>query len=139
MNARRWIAAIGSEPGPRRTFAWLGGAFIVVLVGLAGYDILRGYDATVAGIESEMKSQAHVIAEQTARSVQAVDLVLRHVASEYRSGRLAGQSPERLDDFLRELAVGLKQIDGLGMFDAKGDALAFEAGITFEVNSSRCV
>ena len=48
---------------------------------------------------------------------------MRHVASEYRRGRFAGEKPERLDEFLRELAVGLKQIDGLGMFDAQGDVL----------------
>jgi len=65
-----------------------------------------------------------VIAEQTARSVQAVDVVLRHVAAEYKRGRLARLSPDELHHYLRELSVGLKQIDGFGLYDANGSAVA---------------
>ncbi|HYS13419.1 MAG TPA: PAS domain-containing protein, partial [Burkholderiaceae bacterium] len=58
------------------------------------------------------------------RTLQAVDVVLRHVAAEHEGGRLAKLSPEDLHAYLRQQAVGLIQIDGLSLFDAHGEPLA---------------
>ena len=54
---------------------------------------------TVDNTGQELDAQARVIAEQTARSVQAVDVVLRHLAEQFRVGTLSALSaagPARL-------------------------------------------
>jgi hypothetical protein len=88
------------------------------------WDVVRGYRTAADDTDRELETQARVIAEQTARSVGAVDVVLRHVAAEYKRGRLARLSPDELHHYLRELSVGLKQIDGFGLYDANGIAVA---------------
>ena len=70
----------------RRSVAWTGGGFIAVIVALAAYDIVDSYRTTVHDIGRELDAQARLIAEQTARSLQAVDLVLRHLAQQHRQG-----------------------------------------------------
>lgn len=107
-----------------RRVAWLGGLFIAAMAGQAAFDVWRGYRATVDETQRELYIQSRVIAEQTARSVQAVDVMLRHVAAEFRHGRLARLGPDELHAYLRDITVGLKQIDGLGMFDASGEQIA---------------
>ena len=116
--------SLALRPWPRRVIAWSGALFIAAIVAMAVWDIARGYRAAVDDTERELRSQARVIAEQTARSVQAVDVVLRHVAGEYHRGRLARLSPAELHAYLRELSVGLVQIGGFGLYDAQGNALA---------------
>jgi len=95
-----------------------------VIVALAAWDIVRGYRTAADDTHRELETQARVIAEQTARSVQAIDVVLRHVAAEYKRGRLARLGPDELHNYLRELSLGLKQIDGFGLYGANGDAIA---------------
>ena len=107
---------------------WFGGVFIAAIVALAVWDVVRGYRAAADDTDRELETQARVIVEQTARSVQAVDVVLRHVATEYKRGRLARLSPDELHHYLRELSVGLKQIDGFGLYDADGNAVALSWG-----------
>jgi len=104
--------------------AWLGGLIIAAIVGLAAFDILRGYRQAIERTDRELNTQARVIAEQTARSIQAVDLVLRHLVEEHRNGRLASMSRQELHEYLREQAVGLVQSDGLVVFDADGQPRA---------------
>ena len=97
----------------RRAVPWVGGLFICAIVAFAGYDIVRGYHAAVESTGRELETQARVIAEQTARSLQAVDVVLRHLAEQFREGTIAKLSPRDLRAYLQEEAVGLVQIDGL--------------------------
>ena len=103
---------------------WLGGLFITAIVVLAAWDVVRGYRAAADDTGRQLETQARAIAEQTARSVQAIDVVLRHVAAEHKRGRLARLGADELRSYLHELSVGLKQIDGFGLYDANGDALA---------------
>jgi hypothetical protein len=103
---------------------WIGGLFIAAIAALAVWDVVRGYRAAADDTDRELETQARVIAEQTARSVGAVDVVLRHVAAEYKRGRLARLSPDELHRYLLELSVGLKQIDGFGLYDENGNAVA---------------
>ncbi|MGA0612945.1 PAS domain-containing protein [Caldimonas sp. KR1-144] len=100
--------------------AWLGGLIIVAIVGLAVYDIVRGYRQTIARTDGELNTQARVIAEQTARSIQAVDLALRHLVEQHRAGKLAQLGRDELHLYLKEQAVGLVQIDGLVVFEPDG-------------------
>ena len=126
MNAAAWLSDLGAArgPGPRRIVAWLGGLFIASIVALAVYDTVRSYHQTLAATGRELESQARVIAEQTARSVQAVDVVLRHVARQYERGALASLGRDEQYRYLQEQAVGLVQADGLALFDAGGTLLA---------------
>jgi len=124
MSLAASIKALRLRGRSRHSFAWIGGLFVAVIVALAGWDILRGYHTAADDTQRELETQARVIAEQTARSVQAIDVVLRHVAAEYKRGRLARLSPDEMHAYLRELSVGQRQIDGFGMYDAHGEAIA---------------
>ncbi len=118
------LDAVGARPWTRRSVPWIGALFIAIIVAMAAFDIVRGYRTAVDDTGRELETQARIVAEQTARSVQAIDVVLRHIAAEYRRGRLARLSPEDLHDYLVEQSVGLGQIAGLSMHSANGDALA---------------
>jgi PAS domain S-box-containing protein len=126
VNPAAWLSGLGegSGPGPRRSVAWLGGLFIISVVGLAIFDTVRSYHATLAGTGRDLESQARVIAEQTARSIQAVDVVLRHLVGEHQRGALATADHEALHQVLKEQAVGLVQADGLALFNAEGTLVA---------------
>jgi PAS domain S-box-containing protein len=104
---------------PRR-IAWGGGLFIAAIVALSAYDVLRGHGAAVRDTGRELDTQARIIAEQTARSVQAVDVVLRHLEELSRQGTLGALRERELYEYLREQAIGLVQIEGLVVVDASG-------------------
>ncbi len=102
----------------------LGVLFLLAMLGQAGFDIVRQYRATTRNAERDIEAQARVIAEQTARSVQAMDLVLRHVSEQLRQGPLRDASRDELHRFLKAQSVGLVQADGLAFFDAAGSVWA---------------
>ena len=108
---------------PRRV-AWAGGLLVAALAGQGVYDMVRGYRSTLEETQHALESQSRVIAEQTARSLQAVDTVLRHLAEQHRRGLFDRLDPAALHAYLEEQAVGLVQIDGLVLFDANGRGLA---------------
>ncbi|MEJ8825830.1 PAS domain-containing protein [Variovorax humicola] len=108
----------------RRSVPWIGALFIATIVGFAALDIVRSYRATVAQTGSELDTQARTIAEQTARTMQAVDVVLRHIQEQYRQGVVDAMAPPSLHAYLRDQAVGLVQIDGLVVVRADGSPLA---------------
>ncbi len=107
-----------------RSMPWMGGLFIVAISALAAYDIVRTYHAAAAETARELDTHARVLAEQTARTVQAVDLVLRHVAAQRRAGALAVLQQGDLHVYLKDQAVGLVQSEGLLLFDAAGKLTA---------------
>src|SRR5262245_13742090 len=124
MKFRTVLASLVPRQWTRRVVPWVGGLLIGVIVALAGYDIVRGYQAAIDNTGRELDAQARVIAEQTARSLQAVDVVLRHLAEQFRAGTLSALSDRDLRIYLQEQAVGLVQIDGLLIVRADGTALA---------------
>ena len=124
MRAANGLLAATSRQLTRRTVAWGGGLLIAVIIATAAFDIVRSYQATVEDTGRELETQARIIAEQMARSVQGVDVVLRHIAAEFKRGRLAQLTPAELHAYLHEQAVGLVQVDGIAVHDANGDALA---------------
>ena len=107
----RWIAGVGLF-------------FIAAMAGLSAYDIARSQREAVAEIGRDLQSQARVTAEQTARSLQAVDVVLRNVVEENRSTDLRSQPAEQLHGYLKNQALGLVQAEGLALFDASADRYA---------------
>jgi PAS domain S-box-containing protein len=108
---RRWT---------QRAVPWVGGLFIAAIVALAAYDIVESYRTAVSNAGRELDAQARVIAEQTARSLQAVDVVLRHLVQQHRQGALDAMSPRELHEHLREQAAGLVQISGLTLVQPSG-------------------
>lgn len=118
------LASLEAQRWTRRALAWGGALFIVAIGGLAAFDTYRGYRAVVDATGRELETQARIIAEQTARTLQAVDVVLRHVAQQFREGKLATLGEKELRDYLDQQAVGLVQIEGIGLRDASGDLIA---------------
>jgi PAS domain S-box-containing protein len=118
------IDAVRSGAWPRWTVPVVGALVIGSMIAMAVLDIVRGYRLTAEDAGRELETQARIIAEQTARSVQAIDVVLRHTAQEYRSGRLARLDADAMRAYLKDQAVGLVQIDGFALHDANGDARA---------------
>jgi hypothetical protein len=104
----------------RRAVVWIGGLFIAAIVALAAYDIVESYQTTVRNTGRELDAQARLIAEQTARSLQAVDVVLRHLAQQHQQGAFDAMSDHELHLYLREQAVGLVQIEGVGIIGPNG-------------------
>jgi len=123
MKTPAWLADDAGAHSWRHV-AWLGAVVVAAIVGLAVFDTVRGYDAAVAATGRELEGQAIVFAEQTARSIQAVDVVLRHLAEQDRNGALRTRSSAELHELLREQAVGLVQANGLSLHDAAGNTLA---------------
>ncbi|MCU7373792.1 ATP-binding protein [Paucibacter sp. O1-1] len=105
-----------------RQLAWGGGLVIAALAGQAGYEIWTGRDAAVRWTERELSAQARVIAEQTARSIQAIDVTLKNVADRVALGGEVGEQP--LQEMVRQKAQGLVQTEGLVLFDASGQLRA---------------
>ena len=116
-------SAVGFPAAPARltwrSIPWIGGVFIAAIVALAAYDIVRGYRANALDTARELDTHSRIIAEQTARSLQAVDLVLRHIAGQRHTGARAD-----LHIFLREQVIGLVQVEQLLLFDAQGKLMA---------------
>ena len=110
-----------------RSIGWLGGLFIAATFALAGFDVVRSYRDTVRKTGRELDAQARVIAEQTARGLQAADVVMRHLVDQIQSGALASADADTLHAYLKEQAVGLVQVDGLVVFDAEGRLRASSA------------
>jgi PAS domain S-box-containing protein len=105
--------------------AAIGAILIAVVATMAALDIVRGYRRAVDETMRDMETRARIIAEQTARSIQAVDVVMRDLSLRLGAGGdLAQLDPAALHDRLRAQAVGLVQADGLVVHDARGIAVA---------------
>ncbi len=119
---------------PRRV-AWAGGLLVAAFAAQGIHDMVRGYFGTLEETRHALESQSRVIAEQTARSLQALDTVLRHLVEQHRRGVLDRLDPASLHAYLNEQAVGLVQIDGLVLFDAKGQGVASSIVPPAEIHS----
>ena len=86
----------------RQSVRWIGGLLIAIIVAMATSTSFAAIARVVEDTGRELETQARIIAEQTARSVQAVDIVLRHIAFEFRRGRFSRPSPDELHAFLNE-------------------------------------
>ena len=98
--------------------------FVAAITALSADDIVRSRREALAEIGRDLQSHARVTAEQAARSLQAVDVVLRHVAAESRGEDLRGRPAAELHGYLKNQALGLVQAEGLALFDAQGDLYA---------------
>jgi PAS domain S-box-containing protein len=104
---------------PRWVLGWLGAVFIAAMTAHAAYDIHRHRGEVIDGVQRDLEAQARVIAEQTARSVQAIDLVLGHLATTIGEAGATAER-DRMHRLLKVQAAGLVQVEGLALFDASG-------------------
>src|SRR5215467_8847813 len=109
MNLAGTLASVGLRQWSGRNVTWIGALLIGAIVALAGYDIVRSYQFTVAENGRLLETGVQIITEQTARSMQAVDVVLRNLAEQYQGGELKDLSSRELHTLLRDKASGLVQ------------------------------
>jgi PAS domain S-box-containing protein len=98
----------------------LGTLVILAFAGSSAYDAWRSYRYSVNAAEREIGNEANALAEQTAWTLQAVDLLLLDTARWYRSD--AQNIPgERLDAALAIRTAGLEQVRQVMIIDAQGN------------------
>ncbi len=103
----------------------IGGAFLIlaVLTALA-LDLARDRAETLARAEQGNENLVHVLAEQTARTVQAIDLTLLAVADALTHGRVRGAAGSReVRELLRQARAPAPFLQALFVSDARGVAI----------------
>jgi PAS domain S-box-containing protein len=99
----------------------IGAGLIVLLVCVAsGWDSWRARRLTLADNDREMSSLASAIAEQTARSLQEVELILRRTSVWERDPRNQLMTPAEKTAFLAHQIEGLPQIREVTIADEHG-------------------
>jgi PAS domain S-box-containing protein len=96
------------------------GVFVILAFGgSSAYDAWRAYHNSLVATDREIYNVANALAEQTAWTWQAVDLLLRDTARWYQNDghRIA---PERLDDVLATRTAGVRQVRLITIADAQG-------------------
>jgi len=103
------------------------GVLTLLMVVAAGLTIFSLHQRVENGTKANLAQLALVISEQTSRSFQAVDLVLRNVIEHLgtdrsdRSEAETGIASRAVHDLFRNLMAGLEQIDNIVLIDANGD------------------
>ena len=100
----------------------LGVLVILAFSGSSAYDAWRSYSYSITAAEREIGNEANALAEQTAWTLQAVDLLLLDTARWYRSDS-HDLSPERVDAALAIRTAGLQQVRNVAIIDARGNQL----------------
>lgn len=97
----------------------LGALAIVAFAGASAYDAWRSYHNSLVATDREIGNVANALAEQTAWTWEAIDLLLRDTERWYRHDS-QGLPPERFDEILAHRAAGMRQIRSLSIVDAQG-------------------
>ncbi len=98
----------------------LGALVILAFAGSSAFDAWRSYDYSVAATDREIANMANALAEQTAWTLQTVDLLLLDTARWYRS-ESGGIAPERIDAVLENRTAGLQQVRQVAIIDSQGN------------------
>jgi PAS domain S-box-containing protein len=105
-------------------------AVVFALIAGAAWTILDRRSDAVAGAYVDASSLSLALADQTSRTLQAVDLVLKHIVEKVQANGAdlpetlaAHMETPRAHDMLREAIVGLGQIDVVGIAGADGQVL----------------
>jgi PAS domain S-box-containing protein len=97
----------------------LGVLALIAFVGSSFYDAWRSYRHTVIATDREISNVASALAEQTAWTWRAVELLLDDTARWYGSDSRE-IAPERLDTVLANRTAGLPQVRLITIVDAQG-------------------
>ncbi len=96
----------------------LGALALLAFAGSSAYDVWRSYRHSLVSTDREICNEAKALAEQTAWSFQAVDLLLRDTAGWYSH---AHDIPaERIDEVLATRTAGVRQVRLVTIVDAQG-------------------
>lgn len=98
----------------------LGTLVIVAFALSSAYDAWRSYRYALIATDRELTNTANALAEQTAWTLQTVDLLLLDTARWYRSdsSQMAG---ERLSGILQNRTAGVPQVRQVMIVDAQGN------------------
>jgi hypothetical protein len=130
-TARRIVGRLDMQRVPRATLTRVGAGLLVVVVLAIGVTIWDLRRVTLADAWANTDTLAIVLAEQTGRSVQAVDLVLRDVQD--RIAALGVGTPEEfrrvartqeIHEFLHSRADRLPQVNDITLIGADGNRLS---------------
>jgi len=97
----------------------LGVLVILAFAASSGYDGWRAYANALSATEREIDNESKALAEQTAWTFRAVDLLLEDTAHWYRTDGLA-MTPQHIDEVLADRALGVRQVRLLAITDARG-------------------
>jgi PAS domain S-box-containing protein len=99
--------------------AVLGVLVILAFAASSGYDGWRAHENALSATEREIDNESKTLAEQTAWTFQAVDLLLEDTARWYRTDGLR-MAPEHIDEVLANRVSGVRQVRLLTITDARG-------------------
>jgi PAS domain S-box-containing protein len=128
---------------PKRGFTWpdrywliaLGGCLLVVFLWIgAATSIMRSRGLTLADNNRELSSLVSALTEQTARSLQGVEFILRRTSVWTLDPRRTQTSPDDIRAFLRQEIDGVPQIRQLEIVDADGNRIATSLATANPVN-----
>jgi len=103
----------------RRGVVGLGALAVLAYAASSAYDGWRAYRNALDATEGELDNEARTLAEQTAWTFKAVDLLLVDTARWYRDDGIR-MSSEHVDEVLANRAAGVRQIRALAIIDAQG-------------------
>ena len=101
-----------------RALIALGVVLVAINVAAAIWDVRKAYERTERLAQRDFSNMTRLLAEQTAASLDSVDLILRAVQSK-AVAELAASEPKLRDELAR-----IPQIAELTVFDARGQVLA---------------
>jgi PAS domain S-box-containing protein len=97
----------------------LGALIIIAFAASSVSDGWRAYRDTLGTTEREIENESKTLAEQTAWTFQAVDLLLEDTQRWYQTDGFR-MAPERIDEVLANRVSGVRQISLLTIIDARG-------------------
>jgi PAS domain S-box-containing protein len=92
---------------------------LLAFVGSSFYDAWRSYNHALVATDREISNVANALAEQTAWTWQAVDLLLKDTARWYSTDSHE-IPPERLDEALAIRTAGIRQVRLITIVDSRG-------------------
>ena len=107
-----------------RTLVAVGVVLVVINVASAVWDVRTAYDRVERRAQRDLTNMTRVLAEQTAASLEAVDVVLRDMARGDTAKAVAERVPRLRDDL-----ANVSTIAALLVLDAQGKVLARTGGV----------
>src|ERR1700677_2970097 len=107
----------------------VGVLLICAFAGSSAYDAWRSYRYSVAATERELGNLANALAEQTAWSLEAVDLLLLDTAQWYRT-ESRGIPESARDAALAARATGVQPVREITIMSAEGNQLYRSRGFS---------
>ena len=106
---------------------WIIGAsalFVAAMIGSAAHDLWTSRREAERQAEQEIVVLARVLAEQTRRSLQTVDVMLREIAEAHRAEQSPPVGSPQLDDYLELQRSQEGNVSSVFLTDAEGRRMA---------------